>query len=168
MKDPPHAVRYMIFQTATSSLGLGLGGSAAINFVLGFNIETRDDLEEAGLESGIDFAADFAISGTAGALRTIPNYLEFFYEFESGWKKYLFLGGKGLSFAEKHEKLKSCAEKAYANSGRYECLQGRKSRLAERAARHRTATFGQIQMHRAGRDQFRHRQHRLSGAQVIS
>jgi hypothetical protein len=114
---PQHGkpIRYMKFVTETTSVGIGLGGSAGLNFLIGANIHTPMDLEDAGMDDGVGFSLDFGIAGTGKYLRSIPNYMKFVNDFKGGIHRYLYLAGHRLEFLEQHGKLKTIAENVLKN-----------------------------------------------------
>jgi hypothetical protein len=103
--DPASQVQFCTFQQQSISVGAGLGGAYSRSFVVGLNIGQPTNID--GAEAGFDFSLDAAIAGLGKYVRSIPDYLQFYYEFEEGIRRYLFQAGKAIELADKHKKLQA-------------------------------------------------------------
>jgi hypothetical protein len=113
-KGAPGHLEYIKFMTEHTSLGIGLGGSASLSLLLGFNIQTEWDVD--GADSGFDYSLDLAVSGASKYLRSIPDYLQFMYQFQKGLGKGLYIAGKALELVEKYDKVAMVADNVIRNA----------------------------------------------------
>jgi hypothetical protein len=114
LSDPADKVRFLHFRTDSMSVGAGLGGSAGVAAVFGFNIVSPHDASDA--EGGIDFSLDFGIAGTSKYIRSVPDYLKFWFEFEKGVRRHIYNVGRVAELVEKYGKLKGISENTIKNS----------------------------------------------------
>lgn len=71
----PRRTRWCTFQQESASVGLGLGGSGGINFIVGYNAAVPEDFDRAsGAE--FDFSIDLALGKLDKYFRNLPELIE--------------------------------------------------------------------------------------------
>jgi hypothetical protein len=75
LKKTPYEVRYCLIDQESATIGAGLGGAVAFNFLIGVNASDPQMFGHQ-MEWGADFSIDMGFSGLGHYLRTLPEMIE--------------------------------------------------------------------------------------------
>ncbi|WP_458098543.1 hypothetical protein [Roseomonas sp. WA12] len=70
----PRLTRWCLFQQQSATIGLGLGGAAGVNFVVGYNAAVPSDFDGASVD--FDFSIDLVLGGLNKYFRNLPEMVE--------------------------------------------------------------------------------------------